>query len=97
MTPEDQEPVMVNLGETFSVPQVGGMAGKCLEVIAHETGLEFTNPSAQATFVELGVDSLISLVLSEKFRSQLGLDTKSSLFLECPTVGSLSEWLEQYC
>jgi asperthecin polyketide synthase len=47
--------------------------------------------------VQLGVDSLMSLVLSEKFRAELGLEIKSSLFLECPTIGEMTGWLEQYC
>lgn len=49
------------------------------------------------SFVELGVDSLMSLVLSEKFRSELGLEVKSSVFLECPSVVELKNWLSQHC
>jgi asperthecin polyketide synthase len=49
------------------------------------------------SFVELGVDSLMSLVLSEKFRSDLQLEVKSSLFIECPSIGDLKGWLEEYC
>ncbi|BCS04847.1 non-reducing polyketide synthase nscA [Aspergillus luchuensis] len=76
---------------------VTGVAGKCLELIANETGLGVSELTADATFVQLGVDSLMSLVLSEKLRSEMGLEIKSSLFLECPTVGDLTGWLEQYC
>ncbi|GKZ51942.1 hypothetical protein AbraIFM66951_008390 [Aspergillus brasiliensis] len=76
---------------------VTGVAGKCLELIANETGLGVAELTADATFVQLGVDSLMSLVLSEKLRSEMGLEIKSSLFLECPTVGDLTGWLEQYC
>lgn len=97
ITPEEKEPVAVNAHGTSSIPEVGGVAGKCLELIAHETGLGVTELTADATFVQLGVDSLMSLVLSEKLRSELGLEIKSSLFLECPTVGNLTGWLEQYC
>ncbi|KAJ5738175.1 Non-reducing polyketide synthase vrtA [Penicillium malachiteum] len=51
----------------------------------------------EATFVQLGIDSLMSLVLSEKFRSELGMEIKSSLFLEYPTIGEMKGWLEQHC
>jgi len=69
----------------------------CMRLIATETGLEMTELTDNATFVEIGVDSLMSLVLSEKFRQELQLEVKSSLFIECPTIGELKGWLEQYC
>ncbi|KAI1380222.1 putative polyketide synthase [Hypoxylon crocopeplum] len=74
-----------------------GVVGECLDLIARETGLERSEFTDEKTFVELGVDSLMSLVLSEKFRQELSLEIKSSLFLECPTIGELKGWLEQYC
>ncbi|KAL2834295.1 hypothetical protein BDW59DRAFT_178759 [Aspergillus cavernicola] len=77
--------------------EVTGVIGQCLELIAHETGLSVGELTTDATFVQLGVDSLMSLVLAEKFRGELGLEIKSSLFLECPTVGEMTGWLEQFC
>ncbi|KAL4998061.1 hypothetical protein BDV10DRAFT_201469 [Aspergillus recurvatus] len=82
---------------TTSQPEVTGVVGQCLQLIANETGQSVNELTPDATFVQLGVDSLMSLVLSEKFRAELGLEVKSSLFLECPTVGDMMEWLEQYC
>lgn len=69
----------------------------CIGLIARETGLEASELKDESTFVQLGVDSLMSLVLSEKFRAELSLEIKSSLFLECPTIGEFAAWLEQYC
>ncbi|KAL4783980.1 hypothetical protein BJX76DRAFT_367919 [Aspergillus varians] len=82
---------------TTAQPEITGVVGQCLQLIANETGQRVNDLTADATFVQLGVDSLMSLVLSEKFRAELGLEVKSSLFLECPTVGDMMEWLEQYC
>ncbi|KAJ0421806.1 hypothetical protein BJY00DRAFT_323073 [Aspergillus carlsbadensis] len=82
---------------TASAPEATGVLGQCLQLIANETGLGVGELTPEATFVQLGVDSLMSLVLSEKFRAELGLEIKSSLFLECPTVGEMTGWLEQYC
>ncbi|KAL3475801.1 hypothetical protein BJX99DRAFT_270936 [Aspergillus californicus] len=79
------------------IVQVTGVIGQCLELVAHETGLGVGELTPDATFVQLGVDSLMSLVLAEKFRGELGLEIKSSLFLECPTVGEMTGWLEQIC
>jgi asperthecin polyketide synthase len=69
----------------------------CLRLIARETGLDVGELTDQASFTELGIDSLMSLVVSEKFRSELGIELKSSIFLECPSVMELKEWLEQDC
>lgn len=67
-----------------------------LRLVAQETGLEKEELTDERTFLEIGVDSLMSLVLSEKLRNELGLEVKSSLFIECPTLGELKGWLEQY-
>jgi asperthecin polyketide synthase len=74
-----------------------GVVAQCLRVMARETGLELEGLTPDASFVQLGVDSLMSLVLSEKFRAELGVEIKSSLFLECPTIGEMTAWLEEYC
>lgn len=67
----------------------------CLKILARESGLDLSELVDSATFVELGVDSLMSLVLSEKFKAELGLDVKSSVFIECPNIGELKAWLDQ--
>ncbi|CAG7947122.1 unnamed protein product [Penicillium nalgiovense] len=69
----------------------------CLRLIGHETGYPPSDLSDEATFPELGVDSLMSLVLAEKFRNELRLEVRSSLFLECPTVKEFKDWIKQYC
>jgi asperthecin polyketide synthase len=74
-----------------------GLVGQCIKIISRETNLDMSELTADATFAQLGVDSLMSLVLSEKFRNELGIDVKSSLFLECPTIGEVKEWIDQNC
>ncbi|KAL4965635.1 non-reducing polyketide synthase nscA [Aspergillus stella-maris] len=99
-TPADEKPAKADEegpNGTAAEPEISGVVGQCLQLIANETGQGVKDLTADATFVQLGVDSLMSLVLSEKFRAELGLEVKSSLFLECPTVGEMMEWLEQYC
>jgi hypothetical protein len=51
-------------------------------LIADETALELGDLHDEASFAELGVDSLMSLVISEKFREDLGIIVSGSLFLE---------------
>jgi monodictyphenone polyketide synthase len=77
-------------GETNSV------AAKALVLIAKEAALELSDLTDDASFANLGVDSLMSLVISEKFRGELGVTVTGSLFLEYPTIGDLRSWLLEY-
>ena len=67
-------------------------ASKAMSIVASETGIELSDITDDATFANLGVDSLMSLVIAEKLRS-LGVTVGGSLFLEYPTVGELKAWL----
>ncbi|KUI53714.1 Conidial yellow pigment biosynthesis polyketide synthase [Cytospora mali] len=69
---------------------------KALQIIASEAGCELSELSDDGSFAELGVDSLMSLVIAEKFREQLNVVVNGSLFLEYPTIGDLRAWLEEY-
>lgn len=60
-----------------------------MTLLAAEAGLEFLDPHDDANFANLGVDSLMSLVLAEKLRDELNITVSGSLFLEYPTVGDL--------
>ncbi|EPS34273.1 hypothetical protein PDE_09237 [Penicillium oxalicum 114-2] len=71
-------------------------SGKALVLIAKEAGLELSDLTDDAAFSSLGVDSLMSLVIAEKFREELGIVVSGSLFLEYPTIGALRSWLEEY-
>lgn len=80
-----------------SVDTDTGIVGQCIKIIARETNLDMSELTGDAAFADLGVDSLMSLVLSEKFRSELGIEVKSSLFLECPTIAEVRGWIDQNC
>ncbi|KAK3898722.1 hypothetical protein C8A05DRAFT_18738 [Staphylotrichum tortipilum] len=71
-------------------------AAKALQIISAETAIHPSELSDDANFANLGVDSLMSLVLAEKFREQLGVVVNGSLFLEYPTIGDLRAWLDEY-
>ncbi|OJJ77432.1 hypothetical protein ASPBRDRAFT_70836 [Aspergillus brasiliensis CBS 101740] len=71
-------------------------AAKAIALIAKEGALELSDLTDDAQFANLGVDSLMSLVISEKFRDELGITVSGSMFLEYPTVGDLRAWLEEY-
>jgi monodictyphenone polyketide synthase len=82
--------VLAAAGETNSV------AAKALVLIAKEAALGLSDLTDDASFANLGVDSLMSLVISEKFREELGVTVTGSLFLEYPTIGDLRSWLLEY-
>lgn len=69
---------------------------KALAIIANEAALELADLTDEASFAELGIDSLMSLVIAEKFREHLNVVVNGSLFLEYPTIGDLRAWLEEY-
>jgi acyl carrier protein len=71
-------------------------AAKAMALIANEAALELVDLQDDVSFASLGVDSLMSLVIAEKFREELGVTVGGSLFLEYPTVGDLRGWLLEY-
>ena len=72
------------------------IAIKALLLVANEAGLDLEDLEDEASFPSLGIDSLMSLVVAEKFREELGITVGGSLFLEYPTVGDLKAWLLEY-
>ena len=64
--------------------------------MAAEAALDLADLHDASTFTEQGVDSLMSLVIAEKFREELDVIVSGSLFLEYPTVGDLRSWLVEY-
>lgn len=69
---------------------------KALLLIANEAALELEDLVDDADFANLGVDSLMSLVISEKLRTELDVTVSGSLFLDYPTIGELRKWLDEY-
>ena len=85
-----------------SQPTVNGIkdfdttTAKAIQIIATEAALDLTDLTDDASVAGLGVDSLMSLVIAEKFREQLGVVVSGSLFLEFPTIRDLRSWLNEY-
>lgn len=67
----------------------------CMQLIASETGLNTDDLPDQAAFTELGVDSLMSLTLAEKIKTEIGILVKASIFLEYSTIKSFKNWLSK--
>lgn len=72
------------------------IAVKALALVAAEAALDSADLQDSVSFGDLGVDSLMSLVIAEKLREELNVTVSGSLFLEYPTVGDLRAWLVEY-
>jgi iterative type I PKS product template protein len=67
---------------------------RALEIIAEESGVEMADLGDDAELADCGVDSLLSLIIASRLRSELDIEVESeSLFLENPTVGDLKKVL----
>ncbi|KAK4208426.1 hypothetical protein QBC37DRAFT_379096 [Rhypophila decipiens] len=109
---EKQKPATVALPAVAPTPAAapapvataGGVApedadsttSKAINIVAAEAGLDISDLTDDASFANLGIDSLMSLVIAEKFREELGVVVSGSLFLEYPTIGDLRAWLDEY-
>lgn len=85
----------VEAKDAVTTKEENPMIANVMNLIASETGLDRSEFTDDTVLASIGVDSLMSLVLVEKFKTQLKLDIKSSLFLECSTIGEFREWIEE--
>ncbi|TPX22279.1 Type I Iterative Polyketide synthase (PKS), partial [Coccidioides immitis] len=71
---------------------------ECLQVIAEESGIAVDDLTDDSNFADIGVDSLLSMVIASRFRENLGLDLDANfaLFAECPTVKKLKEFIANF-
>ncbi len=66
-----------------------------MKVISEESGIAVVELTNDCMFAEIGVDSLLSMVIASRFREEIGidLDTDFSLFVDLPTVKDLKDFL----
>jgi monodictyphenone polyketide synthase len=71
------------------------VASVAIRLIAEEAGLGLEDLDDDAGFEALGIDSLMSLVISERLRKELNVKVGGSIFLDYPTIGDLRMWLKE--
>ncbi|KAJ5810983.1 polyketide synthase [Penicillium robsamsonii] len=76
---------------------VNPIVQQAMVLISTETEIDLHELTNETEFASIGVDSLMSLVLAQKFGSEFKLEVRSSLFLDCPTIGDFKAWLMDYC
>ncbi|KAL4944988.1 hypothetical protein BDV06DRAFT_209856 [Aspergillus oleicola] len=65
-----------------------------LQIISEESGVALDELTAETVFADIGIDSLSSMVITSRFREDLGisLDSSFNLFEEVPTVSRLQQF-----
>ena len=70
--------------------QVAATWSTALSIIAEESGVSITDLTGDIRFADIGIDSLLSLVIGSRLRDELGIDISNMLFcMQFPTVGEL--------
>lgn len=66
---------------------------QAMSIIAEETGIAMAELKNDLVFVDVGVDSLLSLAVCGRLREELSIDVSSTLFVDYPTVRDLKRCL----
>ncbi|KAJ6092090.1 Type I Polyketide synthases (Type I PKS) [Penicillium canescens] len=78
------------------VPEISESSkfSKALAIIADESGLAISDLTDGTAFADVGIDSLLGLTISARFKEELDMDIDfDALFNEYPTVGDLKTGL----
>ncbi|KAL2825968.1 conidial yellow pigment biosynthesis polyketide synthase [Aspergillus cavernicola] len=68
---------------------------RALSILASEVGLSEADISDDLVFADYGVDSLLSLTITGRYREELSLDLESSVFIDHPTVRDFKRLVAQ--
>lgn len=96
------EPLAVNAGPLLgaplterswktSLPDRSHVATKALEIISEQSGISMSNLRDDTRFNDIGIDSLLSLMITSQFADELGISADSTLFLENGTVADMKK------
>lgn len=77
-------------------PQGSSISARVMQIIATETDVDQSELVEEAAFENLGVDSLMSLTISARFREDLDMDIIPTLFTDYPTVGEMRKYFGQF-
>ncbi|KAK5198467.1 polyketide synthase [Exophiala xenobiotica] len=71
----------------------GSLAVRAFDIIAKEIDVDQSELNDDIQWADMGVDSLMSLTISGKFREDLDLEVESTLFTDYSSVGALRKHL----
>ena len=66
-----------------------------MDIVSEESGIDPTELTDDSNFADIGVDSLLSMVITSRFREELNIELEADfkLFVDCPTVKDLRIFL----
>ncbi|QGA19273.1 hypothetical protein EYB26_006962 [Talaromyces marneffei] len=66
-----------------------------MQIVSEETGVALDDLADDCLFANIGVDSLLSMVIPSRFREELNLDLdlEFSIFIDLPAVKNLKDFL----
>ncbi|KAL4788508.1 hypothetical protein BJX76DRAFT_365765 [Aspergillus varians] len=68
---------------------------RALSILTSEVGLSESDLLDDLVFADCGVDSLLSLTITGRYREELNLDLESSVFIDQPTVRDFKRFVAQ--
>ncbi|KMU79276.1 LOW QUALITY PROTEIN: polyketide synthase [Coccidioides immitis RMSCC 3703] len=91
-------PSFIKEDDSFLGVRAGGICSAGLAIVSEESGIAISDLTDETNFADIGVDSLLSMVIGSRFREELGLDLGAdfSIFVNCPTVKKLKVFLNSH-
>lgn len=89
----DPRPKAASVNPSSPATDTGAVTAKAMKILAEEIGVPESDLRDETAFAEMGVDSLLALTISGKFREELSIDIASSMFVDYPTVRELKGFL----
>ena len=86
-TPEPK--AVPRLMSAAPVPAQSAIIARLKAILAEETGLDIALLDPNASFVDLGIDSLLSINISSRAQDELDLDMPPSIFVDFPTLNDV--------
>ncbi|KAF2464727.1 polyketide synthetase [Lindgomyces ingoldianus] len=77
-----------------SLLAAGSMVARALEIISEQSGVPASELRDDTRFDDIGIDSLLSLMITSLFAEELGINADSTLFLENGTVADVKRFLQ---
>ncbi|KAL8795409.1 MAG: hypothetical protein Q9195_002150 [Heterodermia aff. obscurata] len=73
--------------------QVSKVAAKALQIISEESGIANEELTDTTILADVGIDSLLSLMIASRFKDELALDFEASMFNQLDTIKELKVFL----
>lgn len=73
--------------------QVLDIKSRALDLVADELAVDVSLLTDETNIADLGIDSLMSLVMSQRLREDLGIEVRDAFFLEITSIGDLKRLL----